>query len=125
MMAEAAMPGMHESALRDDLVNPEPIEGMGSFSALALVHDLRNPIAAVYAGAELLARADLSPDQSRRVALSIHRASAHADRLLKSLVKACRGEGESHRLWNLTDLLSDVCEAIAPAAQSQMVHLEV
>jgi signal transduction histidine kinase len=98
---------------------------MGSLSALALLHDLRNPIAAVYAGAEMLAHDKLSPEQSRRIAASIYRASGHADRLLQNLVRVWRGEGESRRLWNLAHVVNDVYEAIEAAAQSQMVSVEI
>jgi signal transduction histidine kinase len=86
---------------------------------------LRNPIAAIYAGAEMLSRDDLSPEQSRRIASSVYRASGHADRLLKNLVRTWREEGEARRLWNLADVVNSVSEAIEATAQSQMVCLEI
>jgi signal transduction histidine kinase len=122
---QKTMPSIPAVIFGNELIRWEPIERVENLSLLSLVHDLRNPIAAVCVGAEMLVQGDLSPEQSRRIVLNVYRASAHADRLLKNLAKIWRGEGEALRLWDLADFVNDICEAIAAAAQSQMVAIEI
>jgi len=50
--------------------------------ARTLVNDLRSPLAAVWVGAELLTRSDLSPLHSQRVARNVIVAAAQIEELL-------------------------------------------
>jgi two-component system, NtrC family, sensor kinase len=45
---------------REDLIRQERISTIGRLSG-SIVHDLRNPLAAIYGGAEMLVDADLPP----------------------------------------------------------------
>ena len=45
---------------RDELIRHERIATVGRLST-SIIHDLRNPLAAIYGGAEMLVDADLPP----------------------------------------------------------------
>ena len=57
---------------RQELIRQERISTIGRLSS-SIVHDLRNPLAAVYGGAEMLVDADLAPLQVKRLAANIYR----------------------------------------------------
>ena len=59
---------------REELIRQERISTIGRLST-SIVHDLRNPLAAIYGGAEMLVDTDLSPEQVRRLAANIYRSS--------------------------------------------------
>ena len=54
----------------------------------SIVHDLRNPLAAVYGGSEMLVDGDLPPAMVKRLARNIYRASRRIQELLQDLVKS-------------------------------------
>ena len=51
------------------------VAGNSNELAFSIVHDLRNPLSAICGCAELLVTANLDPEQTRRVAANIRRAS--------------------------------------------------
>jgi signal transduction histidine kinase len=51
------------------------IAALGSLSA-SIVHDLRNPLATIYAGAETLLKVDTLLSDAKRLAKNIHNAAA-------------------------------------------------
>jgi nitrogen fixation/metabolism regulation signal transduction histidine kinase len=59
---------------RQELIRQERISTIGRLSS-SIVHDLRNPLAAVYGGSEMLVDAELTPAQVKRLAANIYRAS--------------------------------------------------
>jgi signal transduction histidine kinase len=85
---------------REDLIRQERISTIGRLSA-SMVHDLRNPLAAIYGGAEMLVDADLPPAHVKRLAGNIYRP------------EMCR----------LREVASSACETLAPAAEQQGVTL--
>ena len=63
---------------REDLIRQERISTIGRLSG-SIVHDLRNPLAAIYGGAEMLVDADLPPAHVKRLAGNhLSRVAAHA-----------------------------------------------
>jgi hypothetical protein len=58
----------------EEVIHQERITGTGRLSA-SILHDLRNPVAAIYGAAEMLVDADLPPAQVKRLASNIYRAS--------------------------------------------------
>jgi signal transduction histidine kinase len=71
----------------------------------SLVHDLRNPLAAIYGGAEMLVDGNVPPEQTHRIATTIHRASERVQALLRDLVNVSRGERGEPELCRLRDLI--------------------
>ena len=51
----------------------------------SILHDLRNPVATIYAGAEMLMTLDATPDQVKRIAANMHHAAGRMRELLTHL----------------------------------------
>ncbi len=91
-----------------DLIHREQMHTIGRLAS-SLVHDLRNPLAAIYGGAEMLVDGQLPSEHASRVASNIYRASQRIQELLQDLVNVSRGEqGETERCS-----LRDIVEAAA------------
>ena len=82
---------------REELVRQEHIATIGRLSS-SIVHDLRNPLAAIYGGAEMLVDTDLSAEQSKRLAANIfYTASRRVRRAFAGLVDVSRARTGSER----------------------------
>jgi K+-sensing histidine kinase KdpD len=46
-----------------------------SWLSASILHDLRNPVGTIYAGAEMLMTVDTTPTQAKRLAANMHRAA--------------------------------------------------
>ena len=81
---------------REELIRQERIATIGRLST-SIVHDLRNPLAAIYAGAEMLVDGDLPEEQTRRLARNIYRASRGIQDMLQQLLDVVRGKSSGER----------------------------
>jgi signal transduction histidine kinase len=109
---------------RDELIRGERIATIGRLST-SIVHDLRNPLAAIYGGAEMLVDADLSPEQYRRLAASMYSASRRIQELLQELLDVSRSNKRPMEVGNLLDIVSAAVESVARPAEMQGVSLQV
>jgi signal transduction histidine kinase len=91
--------------------------------AVSIVHDLRNPLAAICASAEMY-EAKVDPAQARRLTCNIHRAAGRMRDLLTDLACTTRGGGEATESCNLRAILSSACEA-AGATERKDVEIQV
>jgi signal transduction histidine kinase len=111
-------------AARKDLIRQERLATIGHLST-SIVHDLRNPLAAVYGGSEMLVDGDLPPATVKRLARNIYRASRRIQELLQDLVNISRGKIQSPEMCSLRDLVAAACEPLQPVAQMQNVAIEI
>jgi len=109
---------------RHELIRQERIMTIGRLSS-SIVHDLRNPLAAIYGGAEMLVDGDLTPQQVQRLAGNIYRASRHVQELLQELVEVGRGKSIPSEVCRLKDIVTAACEAYATTAEAQSVSMKV
>jgi signal transduction histidine kinase len=110
---------------RKELIAQERLNTIGRLSS-SIVHDLRNPLAAIYGGAEMLAdNENLSPPQSRRLALSIYRASRHVLEMLRDLTDTVRGKAEPIETCRLADIVEAARGLIAEPAETQRTRIEI
>ncbi len=109
---------------REELIRSERITAIGRL-ATSIVHDLRNPLAAVYAGAEMLMDPGLSEQQIQRIGRNMYRASRHIQELLQDLLEIGRGKPGEKRLCDLRALVSGVAESLAPTAEAQSTRVLV
>ena len=107
---------------REDLIRQERISTIGRLSG-SIVHDLRNPLAAIYGGAEMLVDADLPPANVKRLAGNIYRASRRMQELLQDLLNVSRGKGTQPEMCRLREVAAAACDALAAAAEQQGVTL--
>ncbi len=109
---------------RQELIRHERMSTITRLST-SLVHDLRNPLAAIYGGAEMLVDSDLPPAQSKRLASSIYRASRRIHELLQDLAHISRGKHESLEVCRLVDVVNAAYEMVAPTADEQNVRVTI
>ncbi len=107
---------------REDLIRHERISTIGRLSG-SIVHDLRNPLAAIYGGAEMLVDADLPPSHVKRLAGNIYRASRRIQELLQDLLNVSRGKSGKTEVCRLHEVASAACDSLASMAESQQVTI--
>ncbi len=107
---------------REELIRQERISTIGRLSG-SIVHDLRNPLAAIYGGSEMLVDTDLPPAHVKRLAGNIYRASRRIQELLQDLLNVSRGKTQSPEMCRLREVALAACESLAAAAESQGVAI--
>jgi HAMP domain-containing protein len=88
---------------RRELIRQERISTIGRLSS-SIVHDLRNPLAAIYGGAEIMVDSEIAPPQLKRLAGNIYRASRRIQELLQDLVNVGRGKTEGAEMCRLHEV---------------------
>jgi signal transduction histidine kinase len=117
------MCGSIQSARRE-LIQKEQIATIGRLST-SIVHDLRNPLAAIYGGAEMLVDSDLPAPQVKRLAQNIYRASRRIQELLQDLANVSRRKQKAVEVCRLRDVIGAAWEIMAPAADAQAVTVSL
>ncbi len=107
---------------REELIRQERISTIGQLST-SIVHDLRNPLAAIYAGAEMLMDTHLGEEQTKRLARNIYRASRGIQDMLQQLLSASRGKAELTETCSLKEVIGAAWTTVAPAADAGKVEL--
>jgi signal transduction histidine kinase len=92
-----------------ELIHQEQLQTIGRL-ATSLVHDLRNPLAAIYGGAEMLVDHNMPADQTQRIASNIHRACIRVQNLLGDLLDVARGEAQRAENCRLRDIVEAAAE---------------
>jgi signal transduction histidine kinase len=109
---------------REDLIRQERISTIGRLST-SIIHDLRNPLASIYGGAEMLVDADLSPEQVRRLAANIYRSSRQVQDLLQELADVTEGRAHAREICRLRDVIAAACAQVAASAETHRVTIEI
>jgi signal transduction histidine kinase len=109
---------------REELIRHERISTIGRLSS-SIVHDLRNPLAAIYGGAEMLVDAELTPAQMKRLAGNIYRSSRRIQELLQDLLNTSRGKVEQAEPCKLHDVIAGAVESASAAANAQAVQIRI
>jgi signal transduction histidine kinase len=109
---------------REDLIRQERISTIGRLSG-SIVHDLRNPLAAIYGGAEMLVDTDLPPSHVKRLAGNIYRASRRIQELLQDLLNVSRGKSGAPEVCRLREVALAACDSLAAMAGAQNVTIEL
>src|SRR5580698_4208936 len=117
------MCGSIQSARRE-LIQKEQIATIGRLST-SIVHDLRNPLAAIYGGAEMLVDSDLPPSQVKRLAQNIYRSSRRIQELLQDLVNVSRGKPKAVEVCRLRDVIGAAWDVLAGLAETQSVTVSL
>ncbi len=109
---------------RRELIRQERIATIGRLST-SIVHDLRNPLAAIYGGAEMLMDGELSSPQVQRLAGNIYRSSRRMQQLLQELVDTGRGRSTGAEMCRLREVVVAAYEVFALAADAQSVAVSI
>ena len=106
------------------LIRQERISTIGHLSS-SIVHDLRNPLAAIYGGAEMLVDGNLAPAHVKRLAANIYHASQRIQRMLQDLLNVSCGKSVASEPCRLGEVAAAACESLAATAESHGVTLTV
>jgi signal transduction histidine kinase len=98
------------------------ISGIGWLST-SILHDLRNPLGTVFAGAEMLMQLDPASTQARRLAANIYRAASRMRELLTELAGASCGNKSAFEICKIRDVIAAALETALPAAEMQSVQI--
>ncbi|HET8547485.1 MAG TPA: ATP-binding protein [Bryobacteraceae bacterium] len=109
---------------REDLIRQERISTIGQLST-SIVHDLRNPLAAIYGGAEMLVDGELPGAQVKRLAGNIYRASRNVQDMLQELADVSRGKPERTEPCRLRDIVTAAYEPVRQLAETSKVELRI
>ena len=102
---------------REELIRQERIDTIGQLST-SIVHDLRNPLAAIYAGAEMMMDGNLSAEMTRRLASNIYRASRGIQDMLQELLDVVRGKSTGSEMCSVREVIGAAWDTVAPSAEA-------
>jgi signal transduction histidine kinase len=108
---------------REELIRQERISTIGRLSS-SIVHDLRNPLASIYGGAEMMMDGNLSEAQLRRVATNLYRSSRAINDLLQELVDVSRGRTQAPEMCRLSEVIAAASDTHASSAEQQGVRID-
>jgi signal transduction histidine kinase len=95
---------------------------IGSLS-LSIIHDLRNPLAAIYASAETLICVESLPHQIKRLATNIHRASGRLNELLADLSGILSGNRPQAEICEICDIITAASHAALAASENNHIRM--
>jgi len=107
---------------REDLIRQEQISTISRLSS-SIVHDLRNPLAAIYGGAEMLVDMPLSSEQQRRLAANIYSSSRRIQELLQELLDVSRSNDKVLERCNLREIVESARDGLVRSAELQSVSV--
>ena len=117
--------GTHEAShSRDARVQSVP-ESMAVMDLLStsIVHDFRNPVAAIYAGTEMLRNADATPTEVKRLAANVYRAACRMRELLAEVICVTCGNRSIAENCEIRELIAAASEAASAAAENPCVRI--
>jgi len=109
---------------RDELIRQERMATIARLAS-SIVHDLRNPLAAIYGGAEMLLDDRLADAQKRRLATNIHRASQRIQAMLQDLANVSRGKTQNTELCSLSEVVESAVDSQRALAEAHSVRINV
>jgi signal transduction histidine kinase len=89
----------------------------------SIVHDLRNPLGAIYAAAEMLIDLDPGLTQVQRLATNIFRAAGRMRELLADLNRVALGNTPTPEMCDIREVIAAVANAASEAAQNSRVQI--
>ena len=112
------------STAREDLIRQERISTIGRLST-SIIHDLRNPLAAIYGGSEMLVDRQLSDVQVQRLAGNIYSASRKVQDMLQELADVTQGRGHAREVCRLRDVVEAAYDPLVATAEASGVQVRI
>jgi signal transduction histidine kinase len=100
----------------------EAISTMGWLSA-SILHDLRNPLGTICAGAELLMDLDSTSTQVKRLAGNMSRAAGRMRELLAELASLARDNVSTHEICDIRQVIAGAAETALAAMGNQSIQI--
>jgi signal transduction histidine kinase len=89
----------------------------------SIIHDLRNPLGAIYAAAEMLMDPDPAPTHVKRLATNIYRAAGRMRELLADLNSIARGNRSPAEMCDIREVIAAASQAASAALENQSVQI--
>jgi signal transduction histidine kinase len=112
------------STAREELIRQERISTIGRLST-SIIHDLRNPLAAIYGGSEMLVDRQLSDAQVQRLAGNIYSASRKVQDMLQELADVTQGRGHAREMCRLRDVVQAAYDPLVASAEASGVQVRI
>jgi len=110
---------------RGQLIRNERLYTIGRLAS-SIVHDLRNPLAAIYGSSEMLLDAELPPHQQKRLAGNLYKASRRIQEMLDDLLNVSRGKtAELREECLVSEILQAAIDPLRSAAENQKIHISL
>jgi signal transduction histidine kinase len=111
-----------ESA-RAELIQHERLNSVARLATI-VVHDLRNPLASIYAGAEMLVDNELPRAQIKRLANNMYQASRGVLEILQELLSAARNKKPEPELWSLYDVAANAWNDLSSRLERRSIKTD-
>jgi len=102
--------------------NPQAVTSVGWLSA-SILHDLRNPLGTICAGAELLMNLDSASPQAKRLARNMCGAAVQMRKLLRELASLARHNVSAAEICDIRLVIASASEAALAAMEHQGVQI--
>jgi signal transduction histidine kinase len=89
----------------------------------SIVHDLRNPLATIYAGTEMLMNVDATPVEVKRLASNMYRAAGRMRELLAEVSCVIYGNRSIAERCEIRELIAAASEAASAATENRSVRI--
>jgi signal transduction histidine kinase len=89
----------------------------------SILHDLRNPVGTIYAGAEMLMTLDTTPNQLKRLAANMRHAADRMRELLTDLISVTYGNRSTPEICDLREIIAASSEAAAASTDNERVQI--
>src|SRR5580658_727192 len=89
----------------------------------SIIHDLRNPLGAICAAAEMLLEVDARSTQMKRLATNIHRAAGRMRELLADLNNVIRGGTPTAEICDIGDVIAAASDAASATTKNHNVQI--
>ena len=117
-----------EIATHDASHSPDPrlqsaSENVMDWLSTSIVHDLRNPVATICAGTEILMNLDSTPNQVKRLATNIYRAAGRMRELLAEVSCVTTGNRPIPESCDIRELIAAAAEAASSSTDNRNVRI--
>jgi signal transduction histidine kinase len=89
----------------------------------SIVHDLRNPLAAICAAAEILTELDAGQTQVKRLSTNIYRAAGRMRELLADLSSVACGERPTAEICDISEVIAAASDAASATTNNHNVQI--
>jgi signal transduction histidine kinase len=100
----------------------ESMSGMDWLST-SIVHDLRNPVATIYAGTEMLMNVDATPIEVKRLAANMYRAAGRMREFLAEVSCVTYGNRSISERCEIRELIAAASQAASAATENRSVRI--
>ena len=124
ILADRASPGASGSTEQQGPGTAQRLSRLDWLSS-SILHDLRNPVATIYASTEMLLNSLLGPTETKRLAANMHTAAARMRKLLTELNCATHGHKTTAEICDISEVITAASEAVSASMQRPSIRISL